>query len=348
MSDEVKQKIENLAGTLETITASINKRFGDGSVIVATQKSFVPEVVSTGSLLLDIATGIGGIPLGAIVEFFGNESSGKTTLALSVLGQAQKKGLLTAFIDAEQTISPEWAKVLGVDIDKLLISQPDSIEMGLEIAKALVDAGVQLIVFDSVAAAPTVAEKKGEAGDAVIGQKARIMSKVTSSILSELKKKEATIIFINQIREKVGVVFGNPETTPGGKALKFSAAMRFRLSKRDISESGEKTGAEIIVKIVKNKLAPPFKEATLRLIYGKGFDMDHELYEAALMTGVAVLSGKGERARAIELPNYPGEPKRFSSKKALADAVKENPELREYIVSSIHAALRGEANATSE
>lgn len=334
--EEPETEVIDLQEKLNSALKSLKKKFGEESVLSGTTR-VRRDVIPTGSVLVDVASGVGGIPLGILAEIFGAESSGKTSLTLSIMGQAQKKGLLVGFVDAEQSLSLDWAQKLGVDLDKLIIAQPSSMEEGIEIVKMMIENGVQLVVFDSVAAAPVRAEVEGEAGDNVIGVKARIMSKATSAMLPLLKRANATVIFINQIREKVGVVYGNPETTPGGKALKFNASMRLRLSKSQIRSEGTKVGDDIKVTFVKNKVARPFKEATIRLIYDKGFDVAYELAQAGLDVGIF------ERRGAMYFPMWPaknGEEK-YRGMSQLIEDLQSNEEFVKEVKEQIYSKLSG-------
>ena len=325
--------VQDVASRIKSIVKSVARKFGDETVTSGSIRNVLArDVIPTGSILVDVASGIGGVPLGRILEIFGEESSGKTTLTLSIIANAQKAGHIVAFIDAEQSLDVDWAKKLGVDVDDLIISQPNSIEQALEITKALVEHGVKLVVFDSVAAAPTAADLAGQVGDATIGVKARIMSKTLPVLSTLLNRSDATVIFINQVREKVGVMYGDPSVTPGGKSLKFFASMRIRLSRKKIDQAGERVGDEIVVNFVKNKLAPPFKKATVRLIYGKGFDRDYELVKAASDLGVVQQRGAWY---------YFGDEK-FQGQDSLVEAFRENDELRTKIEDEVYAKLRGE------
>ena len=278
------------AQALDDAIKQIEKKYGKGSVMKLGDRAAVSvDVIPTGSLTLDLALGIGGYPKGRIIEIYGPESSGKTTLTLHAIAECQKQGGRAAFIDAEHAIDPVYAQSLGVNIDELILSQPDSGEQGLEIAETLVRSGaIDLVVVDSVAAlVPQV-----EMGDAQMGLQARLMSKALRKIAAELNKSECTIIFINQLREKIGVMFGNPETTTGGRALKFYSSVRIEIRRGEAIKQGtDIVGNKTNIKVVKNKVAPPFKTTQVDIIYGKGISRDGEVLDLAVEKDIVEKSG---------------------------------------------------------
>ncbi len=279
---------------LENALKQIEKNFGKGAIMkLGSTQSLDVEAISTGSLGLNMALGIGGIPKGRITEIYGPESSGKTTVALSVAAQSQKNGGTVAFVDVEHALDPKYAKTLGVDIDSLLVSQPGSGEQALEIIETLVRSGaVDVVILDSVAAMTTKAEIEGEMGDANIGLQARLMSQAMRKLTSIISKTNCAAIFINQIREKIGVLFGNPETTPGGRALKFYSSVRIDVRRGEqIKENGQVIGNRVRCKITKNKVAPPFKEAQFNLIYGVGISYLTEIIDIAVEFDIINKSG---------------------------------------------------------
>lgn len=319
---------------LENAMRQIEKDFGKGSIMKlgeAAAKMNV-EVIPTGSLSLDIALGVGGVPRGRVVEIYGPESSGKTTVALHIIAQAQKAGGLAAFIDAEHALDPVYAKKLNVDIDNLLISQPDNGEQALEIADALVRSGaIDIVVIDSVAALVPKAEIEGEMGDAHVGLQARLMSQALRKLTGVISKSRTTAIFINQIREKIGVMFGSPETTTGGRALKFYASVRLDVRKVDTLKQGnDMVGNRTRVKVVKNKVAPPFKQAEFDIMYGEGISREGSVVDIGTELDIINKSGAWY--------SY-GDTRLGQGRENVKEFLKENPQLCDEIENKVRDML---------
>ena len=323
-SQEAKKK------ALEGAIAQIEKNFGKGAIIkLGSNQTMQVDAIPTGSMGLDLALGIGGVPKGRIVELYGPESSGKTTVALHIIAEAQKKGGEVAFVDVEHALDPQYAAALGVDVDNLLVSQPDSGEQALEIMEALVRSGaVDVVVLDSVAALTTKAEIDGNMGDSNVGQLARLMSQAMRKLTPLLSKTNCVAIFINQIREKIGVMYGNPETTPGGRALKFYASVIIDVRKGEAIKNGtELIGSRTKIKIKKNKVAPPFKECEFDIIFGKGISRTGEVLDLAVELDVIKKSGAWFSYDGQKLGQG-----RDNAKKAL----EENPELMKVVEEKIN------------
>ncbi len=320
---------------LEAALSQIERAFGKGSIMKLGQREVATsaDVISTGSLSLDIALGIGGLPRGRVVEIYGPESSGKTTLTLHVIAEAQKKGGACAFIDAEHALDPAYARKLGVNVDELLISQPDNGEQALEIADTLVRSGaIEVLVVDSVAALVPRAELEGEMGDAQMGAHARLMSQALRKLTATISRSNCMVIFINQLRMKIGVMFGNPETTTGGNALKFYASVRLDIRRIGaIKEREEVVGNQTRVKVVKNKMAPPFKVVEFDIMYGEGISKTGELIDLGVKAGVVEKSGAWF--------SYDGQ-RIGQGKENVRHFLKEHPE----IADKIEAQIRGNAS----
>ena len=328
---------------LDQVLAQIEKHYGKGAIMKLGDAAgnVDIEVIPTGCLSLDLALGIGGLPRGRIVEIFGPESSGKTTVALHAIAQIQKNGGIAAFVDAEHALDPVYAKKLGVDLDNLYVSQPDTGEQALDIVDALVRSGaVDLIVVDSVAALTPKAEIEGDMGEAHVGLQARLMSQALRKLTGIINKSHACVIFINQLREKVGVMFGNPETTPGGKALKFYASVRIDVRKADaLKDSDGIMGNKTRAKIVKNKLAPPFKTAEFDILYGEGISQEGCLIDLGCNYDVIQKSGSWF--------SYQGE-KVAQGRERMRDWLKRNPEQEQEIEEKIRAAYKSAKEEKSD
>lgn len=317
---------------LEMALSQIEKQFGKGSVMkLGADSKLEVDVIPTGSLSLDLALGVGGIPKGRIVEIYGPESSGKTTVTLHMIAEAQKMGGTAAFIDAEHALDPSYAKSLGVDIENLIVSQPDTGEQALEITEALVRSGaIDIIVVDSVAALVPKAEIDGEMGDSHMGLQARMMSQALRKLTGAINKSNTCAIFINQLREKIGVMFGNPETTTGGRALKFYASVRLDVRKIDtIKQGDDMVGNRTRVKVVKNKIAPPFKQAEFDIMYGLGISKEGDILEVGADAGIVDKAGAWYSYNDSKLGQGKENCKQF---------LKENPEIMNEIESKVRAA----------
>ncbi len=329
MADTKSERLKAIDGTL----SQIEKQFGKGAIMrLGQRETLALEAISTGSISVDHAIGIGGFPRGRVVEVYGPESSGKTTLALSVVGQAQKRGGIAAFIDAEHALDAEYATKLGVDIDNLLVSQPDNGEQALEIAEMLVRSNaVDVVVIDSVAALVPKAELEGEMGDSHVGLQARLMSQALRKLTAIVSKSKTCLIFINQIREKIGVMFGNPETTTGGRALKFYSSVRIDIRRiASLKEGEEVTGARAKVKVVKNKVAAPFRQAEFDIDYGEGISKTGELVDLGVEHKLVIKSGAWYSYGDLRLGQGRDNAKVF---------LRENPDLADEIETKIRERL---------
>ena len=314
---------------LEVAMSQIEKQFGKGSVMkLGDFKAMEVEAIPTGALSLDIALGIGGVPRGRIIEIFGPESSGKTTLALHIIAEAQKMGGEAAFIDAEHALDPVYARKLGVDIDDLIVSQPDTGEQALEITESLIRSGaLDVVVVDSVAALVPKAEIDGDMGDSHMGLQARLMSQALRKLAGAINKSKTVLIFINQLREKIGVMFGNPETTTGGRALKFYASVRMDIRRiENIKQDGEIKGNRVRVKVVKNKVAPPFREAEFDVVYGQGISKEGYILDMAVNLDIVEKAGSWF--------SYNGE-RIGQGRENVKKYLKENPEMLDEIESKV-------------
>ena len=311
---------------LDVALAAIDKQFGKGSIMRLGQRNAIApiEFISTGSISIDYALGVGGLPRGRVIEIFGPESSGKTTLALQVIAEAQKTGGMAAFVDAEHALDAQYAQKLGVDLENLLVSQPDNGEQALEIVEVLVRSNsVDVVVVDSVAALVPKAEIEGEMGEAQMGLQARLMSQALRKLTGVVSKSKTTLIFINQLREKIGVMFGNPETTTGGRALKFYASVRIDIRRiASIKDGDQVVGGRTRVKVVKNKVAPPFREAEFDVMYGEGISREGDLLDLAVEKRIVEKSGAWFAYNGDRLGQGRENAKQF---------LKENPEIRQTI-----------------
>ena len=329
MDMELEKRKEDRQKALAAAMAQLDKQFGKGTVMrLGENLSMDVDVIPTGIMTLDRATGVGGVPRGRVIEIYGPESSGKTTVALTIIAEAQKNGGEAAFIDAEHALDPIYAKRLGVDIDSLLISQPDTGEQALEITEALVRSNaLDVIVIDSVAALVPRQEIEGDMGDSHVGLQARLMSQALRKLTSVINKTKTTTIFINQLREKVGVMFGNPETTTGGRALKFYSSMRLDVRRSEAIKNGtDIVGNKVKVKVVKNKVAPPFKDAEFDILYGEGISKNGMLLDLGVEAGIVEKSGAWY--------NY-GEMRLGQGRENARMYLKENPELAKEIEEKI-------------
>ena len=322
--------------SLDTTLLQIEKQFGKGAIMRLGEETHLLEqgVISTGSMSVDLALGVGGVPRGRVVEVYGPESGGKTTLSLHIVAEAQRAGGVAAFVDAEHALDPQYAKNIGVDIENLLVSQPDTGEQALEITELLVRSGaVDIIVIDSVAALVPRAEIEGDMGDSHVGLQARLMSQALRKLTGILAKSQTTAIFINQIREKIGVMYGNPETTPGGRALKFYSSIRMEVRRKgDVKTGGDKVGNLTRVKVTKNKVAPPFKEAEVEIMFGRGIDKLGDLINIASDLDIVSKSGSWY--------GYEGE-RLGQGKEKTSQFLQENPHLIEEIKAKVVYRVKG-------
>ncbi len=334
---------ENRKKALAAALSQIEKQFGKGSVMRMGDSNAARniDVVSTGSLSLDIALGIGGIPKGRVIEIYGPESSGKTTMTLHVIAEAQKQGGTCAFVDAEHALDPTYAEKLGVDTDELLVSQPDTGEQALEITDMLVRSGaVDVVVVDSVAALTPKAEIEGDMGDTHVGLQARLMSQALRKLTSNIQKSNCIVVFINQIRMKIGVMFGSPETTTGGNALKFYSSVRLDIRRTGAIKKGDEiVGNETRVKVVKNKVAPPFKQATFEILYGEGVSREGEIIELGVAQGLIDKSGAWYSYNGDRIGQGRENVRKF---------LKENPEIAQHLETQIRAVMFPEDTAEAE
>jgi recombination protein RecA len=338
MADEKTEK----SRAVDVAISQIEKQFGKGSIMkLGTKEAVVPiAVISTGSISFDAALGVGGIPRGRVIEVFGPESSGKTTIALQVIAEAQKQGGMAAFVDAEHALDPIYAKKLGVDVDNLLVSQPDYGEQALEIAEALVRSGaIDVLVVDSVAALVPKAELDGEMGDSHVGLQARLMSQALRKLTGIVSKSRTSLIFINQIREKIGVMFGNPETTPGGRALKFYSSVRIDMRRLNVIKdpTGRVVGSHVRGKVVKNKVAPPFAEAEFDIMYDVGIAKEGSVIDVA--TDLEVLERKGSWLA------FKGE-QIGQGREAAKEFLRANPKVLETLTAEVYARIKAGAHVS--
>ena len=335
----VEEKSVDKSKALDAALSQIERAFGKGSIMKLGANDSVVEIetIPTGSLGLDIALGVGGLPKGRIIEIYGPESSGKTTLALQTIAEAQKKGGICGFIDAEHALDPVYARKLGVDLENLLISQPDTGEQALEITDTLVRSGaIDVLVIDSVAALTPRAEIEGEMGDSLPGMQARLMSQALRKLTASISRSNCMVIFINQIRMKIGVMFGSPETTTGGNALKFYASVRLDIRRvGSVKDRDEVTGNQTRVKVVKNKMAPPFKQVEFDIMYGEGVSKIGEILDLGVKAGLVEKSGAWFSYDSVRIGQGRENAKTF---------LKENPELRE----KLEAAIRGKTDKVAE